>query len=334
MPERPRQIETISRRILDQSPDPAVRWRLLRDVLRVDSNFPPASEAYRSLLQSRQTRALAAAQQRNGGWGRFHSQDSTLHRKFPTTEFAVARALALGLAPTGRILAKTAEYIGAMLTDDIPFPDPAEMNDRWPVGVRLFLAATLARLQPGHPLLNPERSLWLGILRRTFHRGTYDPKEEQRAHLDTTGARVKNSYLVLDNRYMLDLLGSEPGLLPPDLEAVFLGWLWSRVGGIGYLGAPLTCPPPSSPGPFERWLTTLELFAGTKLDWAVHAVQAIEWLWDQCGPDGYWDFGTRSALSAALPLSNSWRRRQNRVIDWSTRILILLKKYEIAIGEI
>ena len=54
------------------------------------------------------------------------------------------------------------------------------------------------------------------------------------------------------------------------------------------------------------------------------ARESIEWLWAQRNDQGLWDLGPRSPASVYLPLSDSWRRRQDRVYDWATRVLILL----------
>jgi hypothetical protein len=77
----------------------------------------------------------------------------------------------------------------------------------------------------------------------------------------------------------------------------------------------------------DRWLASLELLARTFPTWIYRAEEAVGWLWAQQNEQGYWDFGLRPYSTANLPLSDNWRNRKNRIFDWTTRVLILLKKY-------
>ncbi len=193
------------------------------------------------------------------------------------------------------------------------------------VGVERALALGLDR---SHPILDADRRLWLEIARRTFQSGAYNEGDEIQAHAELTGATVKDSYLVLNGRYQLNVLGSMPGMLPDELERALLAWLWTRPDGIGYLGVPLyEAPPCHQPGAFGRWLASLELLTRLFPAWLDFARESVEWLWAQRGDRGLWDLGPKSSFSVYLPLSDSWRRREDRIFDWTTRVLILLRQY-------
>ena len=56
-------IENIAKRILKSNPDPVVRYRLLRDILRRPSHDPAVAEALAVLESSRLVRRLAEEQQ-------------------------------------------------------------------------------------------------------------------------------------------------------------------------------------------------------------------------------------------------------------------------------
>jgi hypothetical protein len=210
---------------------------------------------------------------------------------------------------------------------ETPFPDYHEKNDRWQTGMRLFLASTLSLIHPNHAELDKDRALWHAIAKQTFQSGEYKEDDEIKAHAELTGATVKDSYLVLNNKYQLNILGSIPGTLSRELEEALLKWLWERDDGIGYLGIPLNCEPPSKAGQFDRWLASLELLAQSFPSWVSFAGPSIEWIWEHRNEQGYWDFGTRPNSISNLPLSDHWRRKDNRIFDWSTRVLVLLRKY-------
>jgi hypothetical protein len=312
-------------RILAQQSDPVVRVRLLRDVLHV----PPASPEYvmarRAVESSQWVQSLEQEQHPDGSWGRLHSQDTHAGQKTPTTEYAVDRALALGLDADHPLLRRAAEYLNlALETGEIS--DPPEKNERWPVGVRLFAAATLAQIQPESPALDTVWDLWADIAGRTFVSGAYDRQAEIRAHQDLNGITIKNCYLSLPSRYHLALLGARAAALPPDIERALVRWVWTRTGGIGYLGEAVGVPPCMKAGPLDRWFMSIELLTRFP-SWREQASDIVRWLWTQQKPDGFWDFGPRSPLSSVLPFAASWRKHPARAIDWTTRVLVVLARY-------
>ena len=322
------EINHLANQILDNEPDAVVRWRLLRDVLRRPEDDLDLRKAQLEIERNHWVIELTAEQRNDGSWGAFHSRDTRAKQKVLITEMGVERAINLGLDTAHPILKNAAIYIRRLLGGSLPFPDRHEKNDRWNTGQRLFTASTYSRIHPQDPLLNPDRDLWYEIAYRTFQSGAYSADDESRAHAELTGASVKDSYLVLCGKYQLTILGSMPGSLSRDNETLLLDWLWALPEGIGYLNAPLNKPPAlDKPGYIDRWLASMELLARLFPTWTELAQVTIEWIWDQRRADGCWDFGPRPPGSAYLPLSDSWRKKENRVIDWSTRILVLLQSY-------
>jgi hypothetical protein len=76
----------------------------------------------------------------------------------------------------------------------------------------------------------------------------------------------------------------------------------------------------------DRWLASRELLAHYFPSWVSVALPGIDWLWAQQDAGGYWDFGPLPAASSRLPLSDSWRDRRVRRLDWTVRVLILLNR--------
>ena len=200
-------IEETATKVLEQTPGAVVRHRLLRDVLRKASNSPELRQAKDSLKHSQCVQELVDEQWEDGGWGRFHSQNTRLKQKTPTTEVGVERALSLGLDASHPTLQKASAHILAMMQGNVEFPDRHERNDRWQTGMRLWLASTLSLIYPDHPALKDDRELWHEIARRTFRSGKYSEQDEIDAHAELTGATVKDGYLVLNSSYQLNILG-------------------------------------------------------------------------------------------------------------------------------
>jgi len=320
-------IEQTAARILERSPGAVVRYRLLRDVLKIAGDRPELQRARDDLKHSRCIRELGREQREDGGRGAFHSRSTLARQKIPSTEVGVERALSLGLDAAHPILRKASAYLRDILQGKRAFPDYPEKNDRWPTGMRLFPTSTLSLIHPDHSLLNPDRELWSEIAKRTFRSGSYSEADEIEAHAVLTGATVKDSYLVLCGRYQLNILGSLPGTLSARLETALLRWLWARPGGIGYLEVPLGMPPPERPGPFDRWLASLEMLSHLFPSWVGFASQVMKWLAKRRDAQGFWDFGLRPSSGSFLPLSDHWGNEQDRRFDWTTRILILLRRF-------
>jgi hypothetical protein len=313
--------------ILRGKPDPAVRVRLLRDVLRVGGDDERLSAARLALEDSRHVAQLRSEQRADGSWGRLHSRDTSCVQLVSTTEWAVERALSLGLDARHPILAAARDHLVSLLRGEAAAPDPAERNDRWKTGLTLFTAATLSRIDPHDPSLDLIWDLWHEIARRTFAGDAYDPSAEVAAHLALTGASVRGTYLVLSNRYALLLLGGRAGEMDPQLRRAIALWVNRKADGVGYYGLPLAVPPENlSAGLLERFLQSHETLAPYRVSGAATGPLA-DWLEGHRRPDGLWDLGSRASWSAQLPLAESWRRADARAVDWTVRVLALLTRW-------
>ncbi len=313
--------------VLRREPDPPVRVRLLRDVLDASPDDPRLRAASASLEVSPHVRLLAAEQHEDGGWGRLHSRDTQAAVSVPTTEWAVERAVALGVDRDHPMLRGAADYLAAVVAGRMTPIDPPEKNDRWPTGVTLFAASTLALIDSEHPALDPVWALWHEIARRTLAGGIYDPDAEAAAHRDLTGASVRDTYLVLSNRYAVALLASRADRIDPRVRGPLFRWLWNHPKGLGYLNAPPGQPPSpgAASGPVELWAWSHEILAGLSTHAAVGPI--LDALEAHRRDDGLWDLGPRASFTHALPLSATWRARDARAVDWTTRILTLASRW-------
>jgi len=326
-------LDTASK-IISQNHGSAINYRLLRDVFELPENDCELSNARDELLGSEHVSRLAAEQNTDGGWGRFHSKDYSIKRRFGTTEIAVARAVALGLEKSSQILLKAEDYLSGILTDSIEFPDPPESNDRWDIGIKLFVAGTLALTAPSNPTLKPFRDLWIDIAEQTFASGSFNPQDEKKAHQKLTDATVyfpdgRETYLVIKSKYHIQLLGSKPGLLKAKTEKSLLSWLWSRPNGMGYLEVPLSKLPDDKTGYLDRWFTSQELLSGFRF-WPEFIEEVAHELFSARNDNGLWDFGPlpRGAGVHHFPLvEKNTRSKSAREAEWSTRTILLLKKY-------
>jgi hypothetical protein len=304
--------------ILALRPDPIPRYRVLRDLLDFPSDSPELLQAKRLALTSRWVEELGDEQLPNGSWGRFHSADSNRKQSIATTESAVSRCVELGLEGS-EIARRASNYLRELLSGRLEFPDPPELNDRWPVGVTMFVGATLAELEARDPALSPIFGIWLEIAGRTFESGEYDADREMQAHREITHTEsMKGSYLCLNNQYAVGLLSRAQKRLSNHIESAFVEWLWAG-SGVRYIGVPPSHRPAQLKAQTTQpWFRTQYLLSRFR-SWSSIARKSMEELWDLAGHDGLWDFGP----TRGMRLSETWRKPLNRAIDHSVCVLRL-----------
>jgi hypothetical protein len=320
-------VRALSLELLRAKPDPSVRVRLLRDGLHVPPKDARMLAARAALDESVHVALLRDEQRADGSWGRLHSRDTAARQSVPTTEWAVERAVAVGLGASHSILDAATTYLAGVIAGRSIPSDPPEKNNRWATGVRLFAASTAARIDPSHSAIDPVWDLWHEVARRTFASGSYSADDEADAHTELTGASVRGTYLTLSNRYALSLLAARVDRMDEGLAQAVARWVWGHPRGVGYLDVPLPASSPTlAAGILERFLRSHEIVAGFSRVGAPTGPLA-DWLGEHRRADGLWDLGPRALWSTALPLSESWRRSDARAIDWTTRILALASRW-------
>ncbi len=314
------QLKALGKILLKSRPNSIVRLRILRDVLHLKPGDAELENARDQVLSHPWVKELEKDQQPDGSWGRFHSMDSTKKARFPTTEIAVRRGLALGLDIHTPVMERAAEFMERVLAGKAAWSDREEKAEGWSIAVEAITAATLAEIDPDHPAILPAWQYWSGIASRSFHYGTYVPSVEWNAHKDSRGLGIR----YLGSRYVLTLLGARSTHLPASIEHQIVAWVANNPAGIGYLGADL-----QHPDPFHifHWLESLEILSRYP-SWRAGAGAALTWLWARRNQDGLWDFGTKVSKSPYFPLADDWRQAGNRCVDHSTRVLACISTYD------
>ncbi|UCG02008.1 MAG: hypothetical protein JSW11_20720 [Candidatus Heimdallarchaeota archaeon] len=334
-----RKIQNIAERILEDNPDPAIQVRLLRDILGKNRNDAELIEAESRLNENKWVQILRNDQWEDGSWGRFHTEDTTLKQRVPTTEVGVSRSVNLGLNETHPIIQKVTYYIVGILNRSIKPRDvvPKGIGQSfWDHSINKIVAASLAEINPNHPILNDYFDLWARIIQESFPNNSYNAQNQIFAFLeilkinyDDFSTRFKKRIkekkeLTINNVYSVNLIGSQIYKLNPDLEKAFFRFIWNL--GIGYLNVDLRSSPSDLIGTnsFTRWLRSLEVLKPYP-SWRTNVEEIFEWFWDNQTKCGLWDFGKVPLTNRSIRLSSSWRKPDARIHDWTTRILLILK---------
>jgi hypothetical protein len=312
--------------LLETRPDPVPAYRLLKEVLRLPSGDPELMKARQAAEQSRWIRQLVAAQLPDGSWGRFHSQDTKVKTAFRTSEEAIDRAFSLGLGADHVVLRRAQAYIEKVLTGQAHITDWEEKSEAWPLLIHFILAGRLAALQGRWPQIEPAHPLWedgwdclAKVARRAFGSGQYRLGDEVKGFLDLTGLHVPKGFL--ESQYALWILSTRP--LPGKLDQDLVEWIWNKPDGIRYVRVPLAEPQHRTIAYWFRSINILTRFAC----WQQVSTSTLNRLWEQRNVHGLWDFGGQIARCTDFPLSENWRQSIKRKVDYSTSMLVVLRRW-------
>jgi hypothetical protein len=306
------------------------QFRLLRDVLHLNPTSAVYLQAENFLQTSKWITLLHRSQWPDGTWGRFHTQDTTVKQPFITSEAAIATALDSGLDSHSPILLKVQNVILEYMSGKICWPDPPEKHDNplaWYVGVPHFSAAVLAQIDRYHPRLDEFWDVWSEVVRVAFQSGTYDRQKEIEVLNILLKCRMKKP-VPFHVKYPLLILSATHKQLPGSLDLQLLNYVMHSPSGIYYMyDKKISDFPTIQSRGFWGWIYTHELLSRFRA-WKEIAEDALNWIWSQRTEDGFWDVASdigRKPFSS-FPLSETWRRSENRKIDGSVEILGLLSR--------
>ena len=305
--------------ILDIVPDGVLSYRLLREVLRIQPDDPELVRVNQAIVNNKWIRQLKEAQLSNGSWGRFHSQDTKVKTVFHTTEEAIDRAFALGIDPNDPILSFVRQYILNVLHGDLQITDRDEKNETWPLVIKLILAGRLAQVDSTNKELDSFWKYLVDVATQAFKSRNYLLVDEVAAFRQLSEIHVPQGFL--ESQHALWILSSRR--LPEQLDRAIVNWVWQKPDGIRYIQAPLADPNPRRIGYWLRSMNILSRFSS----WREYSLRILNYLWELREEEGLWDFGSKIARCPEFPLSDNWHQDRNRKLDYSTCILVLLRKF-------
>lgn len=274
---------------------------------------------YRSGKWARQVIAL---QREDGSWGDFHSLSVAGGSKM-TTEQALRRLEYLGFTAQDECIRRALSYMDDCLCGRRSIPDRREKVHDWDVFTHMILSARIRRFTRENPRANAVAQQWARLTEAAFAGGAFDREAYRTAyqeHLRPCGGRI----ISLENFYPVSLLAGE---LSPRTQQAFVRHLLESEGGIYYIyDRPLReLPERFQSREASRYLAAMELLA----DYPAAREElsfAADWLEEHRLPGGGWDMGREVNDKVYFPLSDSWRREEERIRDCTVRISALMNK--------
>ena len=274
---------------------------------------------------------ILAQQDENGLWGNFNTLSKP--SKAPiTTEQALRRLYVLGFDINDEAIARTVTYMSDCLKGRKQMPDRREKMHNWDIFTELMLAVWIRKFTLADRSANRVAGKWADIITRAFSSGSFSHEDCALAYTEIFGEPPRGGRLVdFVTFYQLSLL---PGMLNERTERLMMDYVLHYDKGIYYVfsrpsGDSRICNVPETFASREagRYLAALELLAEYRnsID-MLHF--ASKWLYANQREEGNWDMGSEVKDGIYFPLSDNWKKKENRIADCTWRIRRLLDKLE------
>ena len=282
---------------------------------------------YTAYKYSRWAERILALQGEDGLWGNFHTLSQPDPKRPLTTEQALRRLYRLGYTLEDPPIQRAVAYMQDCLAGRRTMPDRREKLHNWELFTKLMLSTWVRIFTAEDANANQVAQQWAEVIGSSFMEGQYDQGRYTAAYTCVFGIPPRGGRLVdFVSFYQVSLLSGER-FWDTQTEQAYFRHLLTHPDGIYYLstGCLSNLPGRSDSIAASRYLGGIELLAGYTR--CLDRLQFVRrWLLDSRGEDGQWDMGPKVRDGVYFPLSDSWRRADDRKRDCSYRIEKLLQK--------
>jgi hypothetical protein len=342
-------ISSAAARVLDAQPSVSVQLRIARDILG-DHDLTALASA-RGIAANHPARAMLRNVE-------FRERDVWMRTDVGGcvrggVDDAFRAALNAGLTRDDPLIqeaiAKTAAFI-ELCEQETPWEDETLHGQKrlTKFGYITGLPGALSYVAPSHPIVVKYRDMAIQQIRAHLQTGDFSVEHEERLWPAIYGDKLASprffeayrKYDFWDTHHphvlswrVFRLAGSDSSGLTErershyyDVAVGYKEW-----GGSKWTSRIIAHDFPKPDRYAQAVSLQFEAFCDMQLYpyWGKNAAAFVEWVVDQRGPDGLWDFGVphNGFGSATLArISESWRGR-HRALDWTTHVLLLLRRY-------
>lgn len=268
---------------------------------------------------------LINSQLDDGSWGIFHSMGHDL--KTITTEKALRRLEFLGFTEEDEVIKKAIHYLDKCLNNELTIPDRVEKRINWNNFSKLMLSTWRLRYSNPNPAALTIAFKYKEIIEKSFFGPSFNESIFQKEYFKHFGnEKYKNEKINLRNFYRVMIVSK---VLDEDTSIKFVNYLLNSDHGIYYLYdrkinlLPLNFKSKEA----SRYLSAIELLSDFPYQSCHRILEfVVKWLEDQKIALNQFDMGPTVSDGFFFPLSDSWRKEEDRIRDCSYRINKLLQK--------
>ena len=184
--------------------------------------------------QEKVIKILMDEQYQDGSFGRFHTMDSKLKQKIPTTEAAAWLMYENFITRQVDVCNKTCLYMERLLDDTRNWPDSWEKNKYFKSAVPLFIASKLALFTSETNEYKRVLNTWISILISAFQTNQYSAHRANEISKQLLGVEIDKTYIGLHSLNCLALFALNTDKIPIPIQKAYLQWLHNFDGKITY----------------------------------------------------------------------------------------------------
>ena len=335
------EIEKLGNKLISMEPSVVQKYRILKDIIGIDRDSVEFIEARHRFLESDQYLEVESAREEYGMWGRFHTENTSVKRKFKTTEVAMKRCKSLGLDKDDRIIKKLLRSIIGIISGKIIWPDSIEVTNVWmDIGFRWSLTGGLVQFDRFNPLLDKPWNIIAELISGSFKSEGFRQQDHDYTFMKLavnalSKAQVKRLATIqfIGTKYFPLIIGATNNKLPYDIEKAYINWLIdSPKGTYGISNCSYDSMPSIHEGGFMAYMRIHSLLNPFRAWKENYGNEVLDSLRNAAGDDGLWYPGSGAKSLYALKnyekhqLADNWRRPEAAKIDFSIFILDFIKK--------
>jgi len=268
-------------------------------------------------------------QQKDGSWGYFHSLSNPTPKQPMTTEQALRRLMNLGFTIDDKPIKKVVKYMSDCLIGKNKIPDREEKRHNWDIYTSLMLSTWIKIFTKENNAANNTSKKWSEIINNSFAKGNYN----NNIYVNTYESifRIKmnpKAGRLIDfvHFYPISLLTNN---LDKKIEPIFFNYVLNHECGIYYIWDKkiINTPELFKSKNANRYVSAIELLAEYNNKECKKQLEFInKWLSKNMIEKNKWDMGKEAKDGINFPLSDSWRKEEDRINDCTYRINRLLEK--------
>jgi len=274
---------------------------------------------------SKWAKEILALRNESGNWGNFHTLSVPDKKKALTTEQAIRRLKILGYTKDDEVISSVLKQMESAVKGESKIDGYFEKKHDWPFFEKLMLSAWIRIFDPGNVYALEVAKNWAEIAEKAFKSGEYNNEEDIKAFTEWKGRKPKSEFETGFGMFYHAVLLRD--VLSEKTEKAFLDYCLNRPEGMGYIYNKELITPPENFDSRESscYIAAIEVLAEYK--YAKEKLGFVkDWLLKNQCQSGRWDFGSKSNDKVYFPLSDSWRNKEDRIMDSTVRVQKLLEK--------
>ena len=298
-------LSKIQKDLFNNTTSPVIKYRL---ALLLNEDI--SQECFDNFYTSKWVQMLRDNQNADGGYGRFHSQNSKIKQKYGTTEKAIESMNILGLRRGNELVDKLCLYMEKILNNEIAWPDGYEKNKWYRAAQPIFIISKLSNFTSEDKAYLKNCEKWLEILNEAFKGKEYDSYSTNTISEKLVGCQIHGSYIGLNSVYLIELFANLSRQINKSIQEKYLNWLYSDDVIIQYAGVKLRDFSSIDINILYRLLFHISKFECYDDIFAA----GIKQLATKYCMDGLWNFGNAFSVQK---LSDTWRNEKTKIYDHS-----------------